>query len=379
MRWSFKLTRIAGIDVCVHVTFFLLLGFVALSSLSAGGLPAAIKGVIYVCLVFLCVLLHEFGHALAARRYGIRTPDITLLPIGGVARLERMPEKPSQELVVAIAGPLVNVGIALLLFPFVRGDLQPDAIHEVHVGLLRNLFLTNVVLVLFNMIPAFPMDGGRVLRAFLAMRMDYARATTIAATIGQSLAFAGGLFGLLHPGPQGAIFVLMAIFIFFGAQSEAAFAQMKSASANLRVQSAMVTDFRTLPLDATLKDAIELLLGTSQNDFPVVGPVGEVRGLLTRDDLISALRKTGAETPVSEVMRVDVPALHYTMLFDRAWVTLNQSELPALPVLDASGRLVGLFTPENVAELVLVKNALAAAPGGSPPRRRSTPPPPLPV
>ena len=128
MRWSFKLARIAGIDVCVHVTFFLLLGFVALSSLAAGGAPAAVKGVVYVCLVFLCVLLHEFGHALAARRYGIRTPDITLLPIGGVARLERMPEKPSQELVVAIAGPLVNVGIALLLFPFVRGDLDPDGI-----------------------------------------------------------------------------------------------------------------------------------------------------------------------------------------------------------------------------------------------------------
>ena len=175
-----------------------------------------------------------------------------------------MPEKLSQELVVAIAGPLVNVAMALLLFPFVRGDLRTDLLSQVGVGLLRNLFLTNVVLVLFNMIPAFPMDGGRVLRAFLAMRMDYARATTIAATIGQSLAFAGGLYGLLHPGPQGAIFVLMAIFIFFGAQSEAAFAQMKSASANLRVQSAMVTDFRTLPLDATLNDAIELLLGVAE-------------------------------------------------------------------------------------------------------------------
>jgi stage IV sporulation protein FB len=378
MRWSFKLARIAGIDVCIHITFLLLLAFIGFSSLASGGVASAIHGVLYVCLVFLCVLLHEFGHALAARRYGIRTPDITLLPIGGVARLERMPEKPSQELVVAIAGPLVNVAIALLLFPFVWRTLDPAVIQQFGAGLATKLFFTNVILVLFNLIPAFPMDGGRVLRAFLAMRMDYARATNIAATIGQSLAFAGGLYGLLHPGPQGAMFVLIAVFVFFGAQNEASFAQMKSASANLRVQSAMVTQFRALPLGATLNDAIEMLLGTSQHDFPVLGPGGDVRGLLTRDDLIAALRKTGAETPVAEVMRVEVPSVHYTMLFDQAWAALNESGLPALPVLDSAGRLVGLFTPENVAELLLVQNALAAAPGGLSLRRRSVPPP-LPV
>ncbi len=172
--------------------------------------------------------------------------------------------------------------------------------------------------------------------------------------------------------------MLIAIFIFFGAQSEAAFAQMKSASVNLRVQAAMVTQFRVLPMDATLDEAVEMLLGTSQHDFPVVGFAGEVRGLLTRDDLIKALRKTGAQTPVAEVMRVDVPALHYTMLFDRAWVALNESGLPALPVLDSAGHLVGLFTPENVGELLMVKDALTAAPGGGSLRRRSTPPP-LPV
>ena len=262
MRWSFKLARIAGIDVCIHVTFLLLLVFIGFSSFAAGGAAAAVHGVLYVCLVFLCVLLHEFGHAMAARRYGIRTPDITLLPIGGVARLERMPENPSQELVVAIAGPLVNVAIALLLFPFVRANLDPAGIPHLSAGLLTNLFLTNVILVVFNLIPAFPMDGGRVLRAFLAMRMDYAKATNIAATIGQILAFAGGLYGLHHQGPQGVMFVLIAVFIFFGAQNEAAFAQMKSASTNLRVQAAMVTQFRALPLDATLNDAVEMLLGS---------------------------------------------------------------------------------------------------------------------
>lgn len=375
MRWSFKLIRIAGIDVCIHVTFFLLLAFIGLSAYATGGLAGAVQGVAFVSLVFLCVLLHEFGHALAARRYGIRTPDITLLPIGGIARLDRMPEKPSQELVVAIAGPLVNVAIVILLLPFVRAQVDPQVLQHVEAGLLTKLFVANIVLVVFNMIPAFPMDGGRVLRAFLAMRMDYGKATAIAATIGQSLAFAGGLYGLLHGLPM---LVLVAVFIYFGAQNEAAFAQMKSASANLRVQSAMVTQFRALALDATLNDAIEVLLRTSQHDFPVQGPAGEVRGLLTRDDLITALRKTGAETPVAEVMRVDVPSLHFTMLFDQAWAALNESGLPALPVLDSAGRLVGLFTPENVGELLLVQNALAAGPGGGAARRRSVPPP-LPV
>jgi stage IV sporulation protein FB len=372
MRWSFKLFRVAGIEVRVHITFLLLLAFLALGSFASGGAAAAIQVVAFVCLIFLCVLLHEFGHAMAARRYGIRTPDITLLPIGGLARLERMPEKPSEELVVAIAGPLVNVVIALLLFPFAQGMFHPEVIENAAVGLVPKLFTANVMLVLFNLIPAFPMDGGRVLRAFLAMRMDYARATALAASIGQGIAVMGGLWALTHGLPM---LVLVAIFIFVGAQSEAAFAQLKGLSASLRVQAATVTSFTSLPLASTLNDAVEALLATSQHDFPVVGPAGEVRGLLTRDDLIAALRKTGVETPVAEVMQVDVPSLHHTMLFDRAMTVLQDSGCPALPVVDSSGRLVGLFTPENVSELLLVRRALAGAPTRRTAPRRADPPP----
>lgn len=375
MRWSFKLFRVAGIEVRIHVTFLLLLAFLALGNFAADGSAAAIHAVAFVCLVFLCVLLHEFGHALAARRYGIHTPDITLLPIGGLARLERMPEKPSEELVVAIAGPLVNVAIALLLFPFAQGLFHPGIIEETDVGLIPKLFAANIMLVLFNLIPAFPMDGGRVLRAFLAMRMDYARATSIAASIGQGIAVLGGLWALMHGMPM---LVLVAVFIFVGAQSEAAFARLKGLSSSLRVRAATETAVHSLPLQATLNDAIEALLATSQHDFPVVGPAGEVRGLLTRDDLIVALRKSGADTPVSEVMRVDVPALHHTMLFDRALMILQESGCPALPVVDSEGRLVGLFTPENVSELLLVKGALARSPARAAAARRATPPP-LPV
>ena len=374
MRWSFKIAHLAGIDVRIHVTFFMLLAWIGLLYLRGGGVPAAVHGILFVCLVFLCVLLHEFGHALAARRYGIRTPDITLLPIGGVARLERIPENPIQELVVAIAGPLVNVVIAAGLWVYLgltKTMPSPETIAQASAGLPVKLLAVNVTLVVFNLIPAFPMDGGRILRAFLAMHMPYARATGIAASIGQVIAFVFGIYGLLEQQPM---LVLVAVFVFFGAQSEAAFAEMRSVSSGLRVNAAMITHFQTLPVTATLNDAVDALLRTSQHDFPVLDPAGEVCGVLTRDDLLTALRKTGGDVPVSEVMRVDVPAVHHTMLFDKALTILRESGSPALPVLDSARRLVGLFTPENVGELLMVKNALAKS-ASTPPARQNTPPP----
>ncbi len=378
MRYSLHIARIAGIDVKIHVTFFLLLAFIAAVYHRHGGMAAALEGVLFVSLVFLCVLLHEFGHALAARRYGIRTPDITLLHIGGLARLERIPENPKQELVIAIAGPLVNVGIAALLWLFLglTGSLpHPSAIEHAGVSLPMRLLAANVMLVVFNLIPAFPMDGGRVLRAFLAMRMEYARATHVAATVGQALAFAFGAWGLLHSPPI-PMLVLVAVFVFLGAGQEAALAQLRSASAGLHVSSAMVTHFQTLPRHATLHEAVDALLQTAQHEFPVIDDGGAVCGILTRDDLIVALRKSGAATPVAEVMRVNVPSLHHSMPLDRAFTLIQESGCEALPVLDSAGRLVGLFTPENVGELMMVQTALKSAPpSGRYPRR----PPPLPV
>jgi stage IV sporulation protein FB len=371
VRWSFHLARIAGIDVKVHATFFLLLAWIGWLYHRAGGVTAAVDGIILVCLIFLCVLLHEFGHALAARRYGIKTPDITLLPIGGVARLERMPDKPSEEIVVAVAGPLVNVVIAACLWIVIglTGSLpDPDLVQATGISLPLRLFVVNVWLVIFNAIPAFPMDGGRVLRALLAIRMDYGRATSIAASIGQGIAaifFMLGLFG--NP-----MLLLIAVFVYFGAANEAAFAQIKSVTSGLRVSAAMVTQFQSLPIHATLNEAIEALLRTSQHEFPVLDELGKVRGILTRNDLIGALRKSGADTPVAEVMRTGIPAVHHSMLFERAFATMQECDCPALPVLDSAGRLIGLFTPENVGEMMLVQSALGsvrarAGPSPSPP------------
>jgi Zn-dependent protease len=235
MRWSLKLGKIAGIDVYLHWTFFLLLGLVFFSDLGQGtGVPAAIQAVLFVLALFACIVLHELGHALAARRYGIPTRDITLLPIGGVARLERMPRDPKQELWVAVAGPLVNVAIAiclvvtLLVIRFGRiGVLAPIS------GFLWPLLLMNLFLVAFNMLPAFPMDGGRVLRALLACKLEYVRATRIAARIGQAMALlfiAAGAFGYMTgfkalSAPQ-PMLVLIGAFIFIGARNEAHIAEV---------------------------------------------------------------------------------------------------------------------------------------------------------
>ena len=230
MKWSWKIGEIAGIGVFVHATFLILVVWIGLSYWqSERSIAAVIEGVGFILALFGCVVLHELGHALAARRYGIATRDITLLPIGGVARLERMPEDPKQEIVVAIAGPLVNVVIAAAIYVglFISGNvISSEQVTIVGGSFLVSLMLVNVILVLFNLIPAFPMDGGRVLRAVLATKMDYATATQQAAHVGQLIALVFGLLGLF----TNPFLVFIALFVWIGAAAEASMAQVKSAS-----------------------------------------------------------------------------------------------------------------------------------------------------
>jgi len=226
MRWSLKVASVAGIEVRIHLTFLLFLAWIWFSYYQVAGLPGAVQGVLFILSLFACVLLHEFGHAFAARAFGIATPDITLLPIGGVARLTRIPDKPWQELVVAIAGPLVNVVIAAALIFVVHRSAELEQLQYLEsprVELLSKLASVNVMLVLFNLIPAFPMDGGRILRALLAMALPYVQAKQITAWIGQGLALVFGIFGLFG----NPLLIFIAFFIFAGAQQEAAIARAK--------------------------------------------------------------------------------------------------------------------------------------------------------
>jgi stage IV sporulation protein FB len=364
MRWAIRLGRIAGTEVRIHLTFFLLLAWLGVMDYQAAGSSAAIHGLLLICLVFLCVLLHEFGHALAARHYGIRTPDITLFPFGGVARIERMPEKPSEEIVIALAGPAVNVVIALVLWLSLAGFALPreEAVLRVLESPFGQLLVVNVVLLVFNLIPAFPMDGGRVLRAVLAMRIGHNRATQIAARIGQMLAMVLGLLGLFGNAfglPQNPMLVLVAVFVFMAAANEAGAAQMKSVTRGLSVSAAMVTEFKALPRNASLGEAADVLLHTSQHEFPVTDPDGTLRGIFTRTELVAALRTSGPDAPVLGVMSEDFPIVHPRTPFDEAFRLMQQQGSTVLPVTDEEGRLVGLFTMENIGEMLMVRSALA--------------------
>jgi Zn-dependent protease len=364
MKWSLWVGRISGIDVYIHFTFVLFVAFLALVFYQTGGSRAAADGTMFLLSVFGCILLHELGHALAAREFKIKTRDITLYPIGGVARLERMPDKPLQELWVALAGPAVNVVIAAALFGILiaQGQLQPVGGMTVTQGpFLERLMMVNIFLVLFNMLPAFPMDGGRVLRALLATRLEHERATQIAAGLGQFMAVLFGLWGLL----SGQVLLLfIAFFVWIGAAQEAGAAQMKSAIGGIPVSGAMITDFHVVHPHDTLRRACELVIAGSQHDFPVVWN-NEVLGILTRKDLITGLAQKGENASVSEVMNREFQPADASDMLDSVLARLEGAELGTMPVT-RNGQLVGLLTAENIGELVMIKSALKA-------RRQSAP------
>jgi len=357
MGWSFRVGRIAGIDLHIHVTFLLLLGWISLAHLlEHGDVAEALGGLIFILALFTIVVLHELGHALAARGFGIPTRDITLLPIGGVARLERMPEEPRQELVVALAGPAVNVALAfifyLVLAVFYGGLAPVDGVVRVGGGFLNQLFWVNVSLVAFNLLPAFPMDGGRVLRALLAMRLDYVRATQIAATVGQGFALLLGFLGLF----ANPFLVFIALFVWMGAAREASMVQLRSALDGIPVQRAMITDFQTLHPRDSLGQAVELLMAGFQQDFPVVDN-GRLVGMLTRNALASAVRQHHSDTPVGEVMEREFVTAEPRTMLHCALARLRNGGPRSIPVVQ-DGQLLGLLTADNLAEVLMIQEAL---------------------
>jgi Zn-dependent protease/predicted transcriptional regulator len=315
-----------------------------------------IEGILFILALFVCVVLHEYGHALTARKYGIKTRDITLYPIGGVARLERMPEKPIEELWVALMGPAVNVIIAAALFAylFVTESLVPVTELTVASGsFLERLLAVNLSLVLFNLIPAFPMDGGRVLRAILAMRMEYVRATQISANIGQGMAFIFGFIGLF----TNPFLLFIAFFVWIGAAQEASMVQLKNSISGIPVTRAMLTDFKTLTPRDTLARVVGLILAGSQHDFPVIDANGQVIGVLDRDRFMVALSQHGQSASVMNFIRRDLPSLDSYEMVEYALMRLQESGSRTLPVTHA-GQLVGLITAENVTEYLMIRSAL---------------------
>jgi len=352
-RWAWRLGSLAGISIYVHATFVLLIAWLAISHLMAGhDLAMAGQGLLLIASVFAVIVLHELGHALVARRFGIATRDITLYPIGGVARLERMPERPGQELLVAIAGPLVNGVLALAIYAGLRVADVGAGSDPLTLGssLAVQLLWINISIGLFNLIPAFPMDGGRILRAALAFRMDRPRATATAARIGRGIAVVMGIAGLLWS----PMLAVIALFVWMGAGHEAAMEQMKTTLRGVAVADAMVTEFQGLAPGTTVAAAASRLATGFQHDFPVV-EAGRVIGMLTRNDILRGLALHRPEAPVRQLMHARFPMAGAREELDQV--------LGRLPV-DGSAvvvfehdQLVGLLDPEHVGELLAVRGA----------------------
>lgn len=346
--WSLQVARVGGIPIRVHFTFLFLLVWIFL----AGG--QNLNVVLLVVLLFLCVVLHELGHALVAQRFGVTTKDITLYPIGGVAMLQGRP-KPVQEFWIALAGPAVNVVIALLLFGLslvVSG--HPPTLSGIAPGasLIDALFTANLILPVFNMVPAFPMDGGRVLRAALAFKLPEARATQIAGGIGQFLAILFGFVGLFVQNP---IWMIIALFVFLGAAQEVQATVGLAFMEGKQVRDAMLTTFRVISSGASMDEAAHMLLAGSEHDFPVVAGE-EVIGILSRNAIARGLSTDGPSGYVAGQMSREFRRIAPDVALEKAFEMFNEGEGAPILVMDGE-KLVGMLTSENLSEFIMLEHA----------------------
>jgi Zn-dependent protease len=344
MSWSIKLFTVGGTAVRMHLTFLLLVAWIAVIEWRHGTPRDAARGVLFILVLFACVVLHEFGHIWAARRYGIRTPDVTLLPIGGIASMERMPEKPGQEIAVSLAGPAVNAVIAFVILVFLRLDASPLSFGAIQGSFLAQIAAANLVLLVFNLIPAFPMDGGRVLRGVLAIWLGFPRATQVAARIGQGLAILLGIYGLMG----NPILVLIAIFIFAAAGGEARYVKLRELARGRTVLDAMVAPVEALTVAASAENAAALFARSGQHVAPVVDGAGYLRGIVMREKALEAMKQNRGATPVLELMESNVPTVAESAKLETAVPLLLGARARWLGVVDASGRLVGYLTPASV-------------------------------
>ncbi len=366
MKWSLSLGRIFGIKLSIHWTFIILLGFIFITQVLSGmGFSGAMLGVGYILTVFACIVLHELGHALTAKRFNIVTKNITLLPIGGLAMMERMPEKPGQEFLIAIAGPMVNVVIAFGLYLFLIFTGGIPSMEELKTFMetqssmitgeyfLFNLMAVNLFICLFNMIPAFPMDGGRILRAILCYIFNRSKATIIAARIGQFFAvlliFAGFYVNFL--------LIFIGIFIFLSAGGESIYEAAKSVLSGYKVKDVFRTHYKSLSPSDKLEKVINMLFNEQNEKFLVIDG-NTVKGVLTSKNVINALSEFGKDTPVSNVMEKDFPVFQTETELVEVYDKMMINRTMFSPVYD-NGQLVGVVDKENIDNLILVKQALS--------------------
>ncbi len=361
MTWSLKIARLAGINVYLHWTFLILLAWIFIASVNAGqGLAEALTGVGFILALFACIVLHEFGHALTARRYGIQTQRITLLPIGGLAMLEKMPENPRHELAVALAGPAVNIVIALLLLVYLAltgqelptNQLEDPSQISFARYFIPNLLIVNVLLFAFNLIPAFPMDGGRVLRALLSMRYDRATATNIAAKIGQFLAIGFVFFGFMYD----FWLIFIGLFIYLGASGEASYETQRSLLSRLTVGDVLMHQYTPLHAWETIGRAVDILLDGHEKEF-IVTEDNHIIGTISRDEIIKGLQMLGKDERIKRIVNQDWIRLTAEMELNEAYEQMSRKKISICPVYNEYGELIGVLNQENILEAIMVESA----------------------
>ena len=358
MSWAYRVARVAGIDIKVHVTFLLILVLGGMEWGRHHGTSGFVFGVLLMLALFACVTLHELGHSLAAQRFDIPVREIVLLPIGGVAMLGKLPEKPVQELIIAAAGPAVNVVIAVALAligaPALRtldghGLLEGTAPVPSAETFLFWLLAANITLVVFNMIPAFPLDGGRMLRAVLAMFTDYAKATRIAATIGQGVAVILGILGVMS---GNFILAIIAVFIFFGAGMESFQARVKTVLTTRRIGDAYNKFALTLNPGDRVSTVVDYILTSYQPDFAVV--LGSrLLGVVTREDVLKILATRSDDPYVAEIMQREVPQVEASAGIDEVQERMGSEQVRLMAVY-AGERYLGLVSREDLAEALSI-------------------------
>lgn len=355
MQWSFRAGKILGIEFRIHITFPLLLLFIYLSEAARGGAEQGLRAVLFVSAIFASVLIHEIGHALIARCYGREAKSITLLPIGGIATMEEMPEKPIQEITMSLVGPFINLAIAVILYIFIGGwsgigtpRLSPGSIYQ----FITELIKVNIILAVFNLITAFPMDGGRVLRGILASRMDYIKATSAAVSIGQALAMFFIFFGIFF----NWWLALIGFFLYVGAGSEKQQVMLRSVLHRVPASEAMVTDFQQLKPNEMLSEALEHIYHGCQEDFPVVGDRG-VEGVLTRMRVLSAIHERNFTIPVAEIMDRNFISADLRTPLDDIYRKLSADNKTSIVIMD-NGQLKGMLCLDNISRFFMFQAAV---------------------
>lgn len=358
MKNSLKLFTIKHTSIYLHWSFVLLIVLMLFVQSATGtAISEMLWSAIAVASLFLCVIFHELGHSLAATKYGIHTKSITLLPIGGIAAMEKMPEKPVPEIIVSAAGPVVNLLIAAILHPFISG-YPPFWKATAVIGLvnmnnfLYYLYVINIILALFNLIPAFPMDGGRILRGILGLRMDAVRSTAIAAFIGRIIAGIFIIGGLII---FDIILIFIGFFIIVSGAGEEKLVYLKAAAKGLYLKDLAVNTYHSFSASMTISEAAEKML-LHQDKYFLVMENATITGLIERSTILRSISDGNHEKTVQQLMTTNVPELDEGSAIAEVIDKISDNKAAAFPVV-SEGRITGIVNMQNIIEYLIVHDA----------------------